>query len=107
MGQTVTPQGRKRTTIEDRARPCQFCGYPLSQRHHSAPFANYGENPLTLHLCANCHELYHLVLTAQRSPKKQAAALLRHWVSTFGELDERYQLALHHIEAAEAVMRGE
>ena len=50
---------RKRNT--ERATPCEICNYPISQRHHLMPICEYGENEYCLNLCANCHELYHII----------------------------------------------
>lgn len=58
--QDVTKR-RRRSTRKERLTPCAACRYPLSQRHHLLEVAHYGENSLTLRLCANCHELYHLI----------------------------------------------
>ncbi len=52
---------RKRATKKERLTPCQVCLWPLSQRHHLLPIAEYGENDTTVQLCANCHEIYHLI----------------------------------------------
>lgn len=52
---------RKHPTIADRRKPCEWCNHPLSQRHHLLPFKTYGENHMILHLCANCHEIYHVM----------------------------------------------
>ena len=53
---------RRRTqTRKERMTPCSCCEWPLSQRHHLLNVATYGENAATIQLCANCHELYHLM----------------------------------------------
>jgi hypothetical protein len=52
---------RRATRRDERTTPCECCGYPISQRHHLYKVANYGENKFTIQLCANCHELFHLV----------------------------------------------
>lgn len=52
---------RRPSTVAERMTPCECCGYPVSERHHLVPIAAYGENPHTAQLCANCHELYHIL----------------------------------------------
>jgi hypothetical protein len=54
------PRKRRRTRLKERIKPCECCGHVISQRHHLLPVARYGENNLTAHLCANCHEAYHI-----------------------------------------------
>ncbi len=46
---------------DERLHPCEFCGYPVSQGHHPFKRSRYGNNMIVVRLCANCHELYHLV----------------------------------------------
>ena len=52
---------RRNRTEKERLTPCECCGYPISQRHHLLDYAYHGENDFTAQLCANCHELYHLL----------------------------------------------
>lgn len=52
---------RRRITLEERMMPCECCGHPLSQLHHQLPIEYYQDNDKTRHLCANCHELFHLM----------------------------------------------
>lgn len=52
---------RRRTTEDERLTPCACCGYPLAQRHHALPVATFGDNEVSTPLCANCHELVHLI----------------------------------------------
>ena len=52
---------RRQTTQKERLTPCECCKHPLSQRHHLLNVAYHGENDFTVQLCANCHELYHLI----------------------------------------------
>lgn len=58
---TETHVKRKKPSIEQAATPCACCGYPLSQRHHLLPFAQWGEVAITVQLCPNCHAFYHLI----------------------------------------------
>jgi hypothetical protein len=52
---------RRRATDQERMTPCSACGYPSSHRHHLWDIATHGENQVTVQLCANCHELHHLM----------------------------------------------
>jgi ribosomal protein L37E len=52
---------RRRPTSRERLTPCSACGYPVSHRHHLWDVAAHGENKVTVQLCANCHELHHLL----------------------------------------------
>jgi hypothetical protein len=55
------PNRRRKARSSERRTPCECCGFPLSQRHHLLPVACYGESEHTIQLCANCHELFHLI----------------------------------------------
>lgn len=55
---------RRRATVKERLTPCSACGYPVSHRHHLWSLEAHGENAVTIQLCANCHELYHLLYNA-------------------------------------------
>jgi len=55
---------RRRPTYSERVTPCTACGYPSSHRHHLWDIAMHGENKVTIQLCANCHELHHLIYNA-------------------------------------------
>ncbi|MGQ9910050.1 MAG: hypothetical protein ACUVS2_14575 [Candidatus Flexifilum sp.] len=55
---------RRRATVKERLTPCSACGYPVSHRHHLWTLEAHGENAVTIQLCANCHELYHLLYNA-------------------------------------------
>lgn len=91
---------RKKVTSVDRTHSCQFCGYPLSQRHHALPFHTYGENECTLYLCANCHELYHIVERVFVSHSASAAKLLDAFIAVYGKDDTRLKKAYHFIAGA-------
>lgn len=56
----MSKRKRRETQLKERVIPCQCCGYVISQRHHLLPVARYGENDVTVNLCANCHEAYHI-----------------------------------------------
>ncbi|MFN8529975.1 MAG: hypothetical protein U0670_15345 [Anaerolineae bacterium] len=55
---------RRRPTYKERITACSACGYPSSHRHHLWDIAMHGENKVTIQLCANCHELHHLLYNA-------------------------------------------
>ncbi len=55
---------RRRPTLDERLTACSACGYPASHRHHLWDMAKHGENEVTVQLCANCHELHHLMYNA-------------------------------------------
>ena len=55
---------RRRPTYTERITACTACGYPSSHRHHLWDIAMHGENKVTIQLCANCHELHHLLYNA-------------------------------------------
>ena len=55
---------RRPPTITERLTACECCNYPISQRHHLLDVAHYGEHEYTKQLCANCHELFHLIYKA-------------------------------------------
>lgn len=59
-----TLKQRRRPTYEERITECSACGYPTSHRHHLWDIATHGENKVTIQLCANCHELQHLMYNA-------------------------------------------
>lgn len=98
---------RKPPNLKTRLTACQFCDYPISQRHHALPFSVYGENSCTLQLCSNCHELYHIVETCYLNPTKRSKALLASFTKTFGEDDIRFKKATHFIAAAINLANGE
>lgn len=52
---------RRAVRDSEKLTPCECCHYPISQRHHLLNYAYHGENEHTMQLCANCHELYHLL----------------------------------------------
>lgn len=89
---------RKRVT-GIRTTPCQFCEYPITQRHHALSFANFGENPFTLQLCANCHEFYHLVEAFVEAPTTHCKNTLSAWIRVYGFEDKRFLMAIHYINA--------
>src|SRR6266498_3035001 len=86
------PYKRRRTTRRERTTPCNWCGYPLTQRHHLSPISIRGESDNTIQLCANCHELYHLAEAAITHNSKWALTLL----ATFGSGDNERLKRLKH-----------
>lgn len=69
---------RKKPSLKDRKRPCWSCKYPMSQQHHLSPVALFGDNPYTMPLCANCHELYHTIHNAYHLKSGYAVNLIVH-----------------------------
>lgn len=80
---------RHKPTMAVRTTPCEWCGFPLSQRHHFLPVAIYGENDITAQLCANCHEIYHVVERGLRKQSKTNTIKLGLLIRTFGQDDSR------------------
>jgi ribosomal protein L37E len=69
---------RRRITDQERMTACSACGYPLSQRHHLWDIATHGENPVTVQLCANCHDLHHLLYNAIARDSAYSQKLVKH-----------------------------
>jgi hypothetical protein len=97
----------RKNSTNQRIEPCQFCGYPISQRHHALPFHIFGENECVLRLCANCHELYHVIEKSYLSPTTHENKLLESFVCVFGTDDVRIKKAAHFIAAAINIAKGE
>lgn len=62
---------RPSVSVQDRMIPCACCDYPISERHHVVPFSEWGDG-IVLSLCANCHELWHIIDRAETDFKKYA-----------------------------------
>jgi hypothetical protein len=69
---------RRRPTYKERVSPCSACGYPASHRHHLWDVAMHGENKVTIQLCANCHELHHLMYNALVKNSDYSRNLVHH-----------------------------
>ncbi|MDZ4763850.1 MAG: hypothetical protein SGI73_04805 [Chloroflexota bacterium] len=69
---------RRRPLFRERIVPCAACGYPASQRHHLWNIAAHGENKVTIQLCANCHELEHLIYNALVKDSEHSRRLVLH-----------------------------
>jgi hypothetical protein len=69
---------RRRATQQERMSPCSACGYPVSHRHHLWDIAIHGENQVTVQLCANCHELHHLVYNSLARDSAYSQKLVHH-----------------------------
>jgi ribosomal protein L37E len=69
---------RQRPTYRERTTPCAACGYPSSHRHHIYDVATHGENFQTVQLCANCHELQHLLYNALVNSSEYSKKLINH-----------------------------
>ena len=89
---------RKRATKKERLTPCGVCGWPLSQRHHLLHVADYGENDETVQLCANCHEIYHLMYNSYVLRSK--GLLLGHVLLKLGLGDKRVRELYRLVEYA-------
>ncbi|MBK8025610.1 MAG: hypothetical protein IPK19_30520 [Chloroflexi bacterium] len=69
---------RRRPRFQERVKACSGCGYPTSQRHHLWDVATHGENKVTIQLCANCHELHHLMYNALVKGSEYSRKLVLH-----------------------------
>ncbi|MBK8028720.1 MAG: hypothetical protein IPK17_04265 [Chloroflexi bacterium] len=69
---------RRRPTYRERVTACSACGYPASHRHHLWDIAMHGENRVTIQLCANCHELHHLMYNALVRDSEYSRKLVLH-----------------------------
>lgn len=73
---------RRRATIRERLTPCSACGYPASHRHHLWTLEAHGENEVTIQLCANCHELHHLLYNALVRDSAYSRAVALHTIAS-------------------------
>lgn len=69
---------RRRPTYVERVTACSACGYPASHRHHLWDIAMHGENRVTIQLCANCHELHHLMYNTLVRESEYSRKLVLH-----------------------------
>lgn len=93
---------RRKARLDERLQPCQCCLHPISQRHHLFEVAVWGGNEQTVPLCANCHELYHVIIYAGQGGER-ARKVLAHVEKTWGRDDPRLRfLRLLHDAAAAA-----
>jgi ribosomal protein L37E len=69
---------RRRPTYSERTTACAACGYPASHRHHVYDVGTHGENIMTVQLCANCHELQHLMYNALVNESEYSLKLINH-----------------------------
>jgi ribosomal protein L37E len=69
---------RRRSKPGERVLPCSACGYPSSHRHHLWAIETHGENAVTIQLCANCHELNHLMYNALVRESDYSRDIVRH-----------------------------
>jgi ribosomal protein L37E len=74
---------RRRPTFKERLTACSACGYPTSHRHHLWDMAGHGENRVTIQLCANCHELHHLMYNVLARDSAYSKKLLAHILFSF------------------------
>lgn len=97
---------RRGAKLNERLTPCQFCEYPLSERHHILPVSMFGENMFTLQLCANCHELYHIVERVFLYKSEGQFDLLDAFKTAYGKDDIRLKKAYHFIAFAVNTIGG-
>ena len=90
---------RRKTKLSERLMPCQCCGYPISQRHHLFNVAAFGEHTYVRYLCANYHELFHII---DNDTKPRGIALRIAVENALGPDDRRltYLTALVHLTRA-------
>lgn len=69
---------RRRPKFQERVTACSACGYPMSHRHHLWDIATHGENKVTIQLCANCHELQHLIYNTLVKGSEYSRKLVLH-----------------------------
>lgn len=85
---------RRRPTYKERITACSACGYPASHRHHLWDVAMHGENKVTIQLCANCHELHHLMYNALVKNSDYSRNLVNHVLASGRVNDETARLIL-------------
>lgn len=73
---------RRRPSYSERTKACAACGYPASHRHHLWDIATHGENEVTVNLCANCHELHHLIYNVLAKDSDYSRKLLLHMLDS-------------------------
>jgi len=69
---------RRRPSYRERTTACAACGYPASHRHHIYDLATHGEHSQTVQLCANCHELQHLLYNTLINDSDYSQKLVNH-----------------------------
>lgn len=89
-------QQRRAVKLHERTVPCLCCNYPITQRHHLLPFAIYGENGMTVQLCANCHELYHLIENWTRESAKSVRKAIQ-MINGKTETQQMYNYIQSHV----------
>ena len=67
---------RRVATVSERLQPCECCGYRPVEWHHVFSFVKYGHSGITIPLCANCHFLYHLIVSANESENIKSQQVL-------------------------------
>lgn len=73
---------RRRPSFRERTSACAACGYPASHRHHIYDLATHGEHTQTVQLCANCHELQHLLYNVLVNESDYSQKLVNHMMVT-------------------------
>lgn len=83
---------RRAPKTSERITPCAACEHPFSQRHHLDPVRYSGENTDTIQLCANCHELYHIIDRLNNKGTSQSDTRAFHaYIAKFGWEDKTYR----------------
>lgn len=90
---------RRRPTMKERITPCSACGYPASHRHHLWDIATHGENKVTIQLCANCHELQHLMYNALVRDSEYSRKLALHTMFSFKLAPKTVEMVLEWCRA--------
>ena len=90
---------RRRPTFKERLTACSACGYPTSHRHHLWDVAMHGENKVTIQLCANCHELHHLMYNALVRDSEHSRKLVLNVMFSFKVASETVKLVLEWCRA--------
>lgn len=94
---------RRPPRIQERLTPCECCGYKLSQRHHLLEVADWGENTATVQLCANCHELYHLLYGAYVTKSERCIHLAGQFILKVGFGDSRVTYLKNLVNKSESL----
>ena len=84
---------RRKPTAQERLTPCWCCGYPISQKHHILGYAEHGKNEISVQLCANCHEAYHILKSHQEKATRRNTAVANSIPqNVWAKLSELYQI---------------
>jgi hypothetical protein len=90
---------RRQAKLYERTEPCECCQYPITQRHHLFGVAEFGEGYRTVQLCANCHELYHVI---ERDTQRASQVILYNFIRKCGKDDPRLNYLRALVKEAKA-----